>query len=306
MRSIIIFLVLFATATATHAGEKTWLGKARLWNNDEIGDRKDRWRTGSYSLSYIRGSEWNGRLPSGVGELVEYRVRGEVIAPESLYVATPATDRRLVGVFQVGAFTHLAVKGLDVSFGVDMVFTGAQTGMVNFQSLIHQALGYTVTPIAGSQLGNAVYPTLNGEVSRRYQLSDDGERQVVFRPFIEGQVGVETYVRVGGDFTFGLSGPGDFKVRDVTTGQRNIAVKGSQKRGISYLLGGDVAYVQSSQYLPAALGPVVEAMRVRLRGGIYVEEGQKSLFYGVTWLGKEYEGQSSGQILGSVSLRFKF
>ena len=43
-----------------------------------------------------------------------------------------------------------------------------------------------------------------------------------------------------------------------------------------------------------------------LRTGIYVEEGQKSLFYGLTWLGREFQGQPSGQLLGSVALRLKF
>jgi hypothetical protein len=306
MRRILLFLIFLTATTGAQAGERTWLGKARLWSNDEIGDRHDRWRTGAYAISHIRGKEWTGKNPSGFGELIEYRVRGEVIAPRSLYTATPITDRRLVGVFQVGAFTHMEHKGLDVSLGVDLVFTGSQTGMAEFQSLIHQALGYTTTSILGSQLGNALYPTLNGEVSRQYQLSRNGARRIAFRPFVEGQIGVENYIRVGGDFTFGNAGMGDFQVRDVTTGQRNIAVKGGRKRGISYLLGGDIAYVQSSQYLPTALGPAVKNLRYRLRSGIYVEEGQKSLFYGLTWLGEEFEGQPEGQFLGSVSLRFNF
>jgi len=306
MRSILILLCFLMATSVGHAGDRVWLGKARLWTNDEIGDRKDRWRTGSYSLSFIRGSEWSGELPSGFGELVEYRIRGEVIAPISIYSATPPTDRRLVGIFQVGAVSHWKVNKTDVSVGVDLVFVGPQTGMAEFQSLIHKALGYSPTAILGSQLGNAVYPTLNTEFSREFTLSDAGKRRVVFRPYLETQIGVETYMRVGGDFTFGNAGLGDLQVRDVTTGLRNIAIKGNRKRGVSFLLGGDVAYVHSSQYLPTALGPGALNVRGRLRSGIYVEEGPRSLFYGLTWLGREYIGQTSGQVVGSVSFRMKF
>jgi outer membrane protein LpxR len=310
MRSLLAFLIFAVTISSAHAGENTserrWLGKARLWSNDEIGDRRDRWRTGSYSLSYIRGSSWNGRLPGGFGELVEYRVRGEVIAPASLYAALDPADRRLVGILQVGAISHMRLNETDVSLGLDLVFTGPQSRMAEFQSGIHQALGYVATPILGSQLGSAVYPTLNAAASREYRLSAEGARRVVFRPFLEGQVGAETYIRTGGDFTFGNLGKGDFQVRDVTTGQRNVAVKGDRPRGVSFILGGDVAYVQSSQYLPAALGPTAQKLRYRLRTGIYAEDRKKSLFYGVTWLGREFQGQPSGQILGSVTLRLKF
>ncbi|NOX74198.1 MAG: lipid A deacylase LpxR family protein [Alphaproteobacteria bacterium] len=314
MRSILAFLIFAVTISGAYAAEdmansgtkRQWLGKARLWSNDEIGDRRDRWRTGSYSLSYIRGTGWNGRLPGSFGDLVEYRIRGEVIAPASLYAALDPADRRLVGVLQVGAFTHMRVNQTDVSLGLDLVFTGPQSRMAEFQSAIHQSLGFIATPILGSQLGNAVYPTLNAEASRQYRLSTDGARRVVFRPFLEGQLGVETYIRAGGDFTFGNLGEGDFQVRDVTTGQRNVALKGNRTRGVSFILGGDVAYVQSSQYLPAALGPAAQKLRYRLRTGIYAEDERKSLFYGVTWLGREFQGQSSGQILGSVTLRLKF
>ncbi len=314
MRSILAFLILAVTISGAYAAEdaansgakRQWLGKARLWSNDEIGDRRDRWRTGSYSLSYIRGSGWNGRLPSGFGDLVEYRFRGEVLAPASLYSALNPADRRLVGVFQMGAITHMRVNELDVSVGADLVFTGPQTGMTQFQSAIHQSLGFIATPILSSQLGNAVYPTLNAEVSRQYKLSSEGKRRVAFRPYLEGQIGVETYIRAGGDFTFGNLGAGDFQVRDVTTGLRNVAIKGARARGVSFVLGGDVAYVQGSQYLPAALGPSAQKLRYRLRTGVYAEQGRKSLFYGLTWMGREFQGQPSGQLLGSVTLRLKF
>lgn len=306
MRSILILLALVLAASAANSDERVWLGKSRLWTNDEIGDRRDRWRTGSYSTSFIRGKAWDGKLPDSFGALVEYRVRGEVIAPRSLYVATPATDRRLVGVLQIGAFTHMKVRKMDLSMGLDLVFTGPSTGMAQFQSGIHNLLGYPNSAVLGSQLGNAVFPTANFELGREFKLSKPSSRRMVVRPFVEGQFGVENYVRTGADFTFGVAGLGDFLVRDVTSGHRTTAIKSDRKRGVSFLLGGDVAWVQSSKYLPVALGPAVKNIRSRLRAGIYVEERGKSLFYGLTWLSPEFVGQPASQIVGSLSLRLKF
>ena len=40
------------------AQERVTLGWGRLLTNDAIGDGKDRWRTGSYVLSRVRGPSW--------------------------------------------------------------------------------------------------------------------------------------------------------------------------------------------------------------------------------------------------------
>ena len=304
-----ILLILVALALATGpapAQERKWLGKARLWNNDEIGDRRDRWRTGSYSLSRLRGREWAGRPPARFGALVEYRSRGEVIAPARLTLPLDPADRPLVGVLQMGAASYMRRGGYDLVIGADLVFIGPQTRMVAFQSGVHQLLGDAPTPIFGSQLGDAAYPTAYLEIARDVTRRTAAGRRLSLRPFAEGQIGVETYLRAGLDIILGNLGNGDLLVRDVVTGLRNPAIKGGRARGISYLLGGDVAYVAASRLLPAGSGPAVRSTRTRLRAGIYVEEGPAALFYGATWLGPEFTGQPGGQVVGSVTLRLNF
>lgn len=49
--------------------ERVTLGWGRLLNNDALGDGKDRWRTGSYVLSRVRGPSWTGALPEMPGEI---------------------------------------------------------------------------------------------------------------------------------------------------------------------------------------------------------------------------------------------
>ncbi len=307
---LIALMTVAGAASAVQAGDvsaqRVWLGKARLFSNDAIGDGHDRWRTGSYTVSAIRGRSWDGSLPTGFGDLIEYRIRSEIIAPANLQNPVLGTDRPYVGALSFGAFTHMEAAGAQLSLGLDLVVTGPQTGLGTFQNNVHRAIGMRSIKVLGSQLGNAVYPTLNMEMGRDFTLPDTGRGRVAVRPFVELQAGVETFLRIGTDITFGPSGRGDFLVRDPTTGQRVSALKSDRPRGLSFLLGGDVAYVASSHYLPGSGGYIVTSPRVRLRAGFYKEGKRASVFYGLTWLGKEFKAQPSGQMLGSVTVRLNF
>ena len=46
------------------AQDRVTLGWGRLLTNDLLGDGRDRWRTGSYTLSRVRGPAWGGSLSS--------------------------------------------------------------------------------------------------------------------------------------------------------------------------------------------------------------------------------------------------
>lgn len=277
MRGLFVPLLLLLSVASAQAGDRVWLGKARIFSNDKLGDGQDRWRSGSYAMSFIRGSDWNGTLPAGLGDLMEYRIRTEIIAPANL-ITPAAGDRRYVGALSFGSFSHLSVGKTDVSVGLDMVVTGPQTVLGRFQSWVHTALGMGTPTVLGDQIGNAVYPTLNAEFGRDFVLPGAGKNRVVLRPFAETQLGVETFVRLGGDLTFGPAGEGDFQVRDSTTGHRSIAIKGERPRGMSFLLGGDVAQVFSSQYLQPSASYTIQNPRVRLRAGIYSEMKKASFF----------------------------
>ena len=90
------------------------------------------------------------------------------------------------------------------------------------------------------------------------------------------------------------------------TGQRYRAVRGTGADGLSFVLGGDVAAVASSVYLPASGLVDLAKTRSRARAGIYWQSEKFDLFYGLTWLSREFESQPEGQTLGSVNLRIRF
>ena len=162
-------LALSLMPAATMAQERVTLGWGRLLTNDLLGDGRDRWRTGSYTLSRIRGEAWSGSLPATPGEILEFRAMGETIAPADLTVVDP-NDRRFVGALTFGLHTHFEWSGLDTSLGANLVITGPQSGASNVQGKIHDLLGLPEPQVYGLQIGDAVYPTAVAEVGKRFAL----------------------------------------------------------------------------------------------------------------------------------------
>ena len=114
--------LLLLSTTPLAAQERVTLGWGRLFTNDIFGDTRDRWRTGSYAVSRIRGAEWEGRLPVTPGAILEFRAVGETIAPADLVTPDP-TDRRYVGSLSLGLHTHFDWQGFDTSLGGNLVVT---------------------------------------------------------------------------------------------------------------------------------------------------------------------------------------
>lgn len=302
MRNIAVaclgLLLLTAEPAAAQSREK--IGVGRLFTNDLLGDGKDRWRTGTAVVSVVRGRGWDGDLPDSMGDLIEFRFRGEVIAPDNL-VSPAARDRRYVGALSLGAHTLFQRWGNEFSLGADLVVTGPQSGIGTLQSAIHNLVGVAEPAVLASQIPNGVYPTLTFEMGRDIDLSSS----VALRPFVEMQAGVETFVRVGGDIRFGRVGRDALMLRDVTTGQRYRATE-TAERGFAAILGGDIAYVEQSAYLPASSGFTLTDTRKRLRAGVHWQGDKSSVFYGVTWLGEEFTAQPESQVVGSLRLDFRF
>ncbi|MCZ4354536.1 DUF2219 family protein [Roseovarius aestuarii] len=305
MRLIAVFcFILAALPLATVASERSKLGYGRLITNDLIGDRRDRWRTGSVASSWIWGPDWQGRAPDRFGQLIELRFNAEIIAPENLTAPAPG-DRPFVGAVSIGAHTHYDLRGVEIAVGGDLTIVGPQTGLDDLQAGLHDIFHGQdqASAVRNTQIGNDVYPTGVVELGRTLNI---GER-VALRPFVEARAGVETLARVGADLSFGEIGQGALLIRDPVTGQRYRAIQNAVP-GFSLTFGGDVAYVDQSQYLPSDRGYVVEDARSRLRGGVHWQgrTGHRA-FYGLTWLGREFEGQrKSGQIVGSVRLHVEF
>jgi hypothetical protein len=288
-------------AVPVAAQDRVTLGYARLFSNDALGDGKDRWHSGAYSVSRFRGYRWDGTLPQAPGEILELRLRSEIIAPADL--VTPSVgDRRYAGVLGLGLFTHFAIGQAEVALGAELVMTGPQTGVGSFQRAIHNMLGLSEPQVLGNQIHNGLHPTVMVEVGRAFALGEN----LTFRPFVAAQAGVETLVRVGGDLVIGHFGRNALLVRDTVTGQRVEGIAGFDNQGFSLTLGGDVARVFDSAYLPAGGAAQLADTRSRLRLGVNWQGEKSEVFYGVTWLGREYVGQPDDQIVGSLRLNLRF
>ncbi len=290
-------------APAADAGERTKLGYGRLMTNDYFGDGKDRWRTGSWTSSRIWGTGWDGTAPSTFGDLIELRLSSEIFAPDNLTNASVG-DRPYAGALSIGAHTHFNWQGFEAAVGADLVLTGSDTGLGSFQRAVHKVLGVRQPSrdTLDEQIGNGVHPTIVGELGRDLTLAP----RLHLRPFLEGRAGAETLVRAGLDLTFGTMGVGELLVRESVSGHRYRVIKNDDASGFSFLLGADIAHVSDSIYLPEDRGFELTDSRDRVRAGVHWQGEQASAFYGLTYLGEEFEAQKEGQIVGSIRFNLSF
>lgn len=297
-----IALGLSVLSSAAAAEQRTRLGYGRLIQNDFIGDGQDRWRTGNVVSSRVWGMGWDDELPTAFGDILEFRLNAEIMAPDNL-VAPAAGDRPFAGSLSFGIHTHFQRQTLEYAMGLDMVMTGPSTLLGDFQTGLHDALGIDSASDAtlDGQVGNGLHPTLVFEVGRTLDLSD----RMSLRPFLEARAGAETMLRAGADLSIGSVGRGELLVRDPASGQRYRVIQ-NQDQGVSFVIGGDIAAVSDSIYLPAGEGYTLTDSRNRLRAGVHWQGEASSVFYGLTWLGEEFTGQDEGQFVGSLRLNLDF
>ena len=294
-------IVCAALTLPALAEERVTLGWGRLFTNDALGDAHDRWRTGAYTVSRVRGYSWSADRAEQFGDILEFRARGETIAPVNL--SRPAADdRRYAEMLSFGLHTHFDWRGNEVSLGGDLVIIGPQTGISKFQSFVHNLLNMPKPQVAGNEIGNAVYPTLVAELGRTVALGGNAS----LRPFVEAQVGLETFVRVGGDLVIGKLGRDDLMLRDPGTGQRYRAVQGNREPALSFVVGGDIAQVFDSKLLPSGESATLSDTRSRLRAGVHWQGKKASAFYGLSYLGPEFDQQLEGQVVGALNLNLQF
>ena len=94
-------------------------------------------------------------------------------------------------------------------------------------------------------------------------------------------------------------------VRDSSTGHR-YAVNRGQETGWGAVLGADIAYVAHSALLPETGLIQLTDSRSRIRAGMRWHGEKAQVFYGLSWLGKEFTRQREAQVVGSLNLSFKF
>lgn len=279
------------------------IGRSSVFNNDYFGDGDDRWRSGSYSRSTYFGEPWSGEIPHD-RSIYELRFRGEVIAPTDASEPPQIGERSYVGVAAAGAFRHFRQGDTKFRLGAELVTIGPQTGISSFVTEAHELLGFKTVRATEGELGNDIIPTASVEIYRTVERTRS--RRFEIRPFVELQAGVETFARVGADLFFGQSVSGDFMTRDVVTGQMLTVVNVHRLSGLTPTIGVDFAYVWDSRYLPSSRGVAPKSVRARVRTGLRSQSENRDVFFGLTWLSPEYEGQPNGQILGSISVDARF
>ncbi|MGH1425512.1 MAG: lipid A-modifier LpxR family protein [Pseudooceanicola sp.] len=287
------------TAAPGLAQDFGYLGHGRLVNNDVFFDLQDRWQSGSVAASYVWGPEWQGALPTRPGQMLEFRLHGQIVAPDNLRNPDPA-DRLYANAVSFGLHTHFQWRGIEIATGGDLVVTGDQTGLYHIQNMFHDIIGVPKAEkaVRSAGIGNGFHGSLVAEVGRSFDM---GNAQI--RPFVEGRYGVETLVRAGVDLTVGEVGRGELLVRDPVSGNRYRTLK-QHAPGFSFVMGADVAKVTDSIFLPEPAFGVED--RARVRAGVHWEGKKARVFYGVTWLSKEFSAQTEGQVIGSLRLDYDF
>jgi Uncharacterized protein conserved in bacteria (DUF2219) len=300
MRFALLFIGFVMACLPAVAQDRSTLGWGRLFTNDQLGDGDDRWHTGSYGISVLRGAGWDGALPDRAGDMLEFRAFGQIIAPSNLQVSNPA-DRRYAGALSLGLHTHFRLGQAEATLGGDLVVIGPQTRLGEFQTEIHETFGFVPPLVLDDQIGNKIAPTVSAEVARSFQIGEN----VTVRPFIEARAGDESLIRAGGDVVIGGAWANSLMLRDTVTGQRYSGIDG-RELGFSLTLGADVAHVFSSAYLPSGGTVALSDNRTRVRAGMEWQGTRGGIFYGLTYLGPEFEGQESGQVTGSLNVNFDF
>lgn len=283
------------------AQDRVTLGFGRMMTNDFFWDTQDRWRTASYNFSIVRGPEWTGARPQGIGDIFEVRLRNEMIMPSERR-GDGQFDRPYVGLWSVGLHTHYATGGMDVSLGADVIAMGPSTRVSDLQEWYHDLVSFPAVIGVDDQLADAQH--LSGTIELGWPTRPS--ETITVRPFFEGQAGVEDILRVGADVIIGSTGHNDLLIRDVVSGQL-IRASENDFRGYNVTLGADWAHVGGSVYLPADLGYAHEESRWRVRAGVNVQvTSEVSFFYGATYLSEEFVGQPEGQVVGGLKLNFNF
>jgi hypothetical protein len=302
LRALCLCLLTLFPAAAHPEGRET-LGVGRLFSNDYLGDGHDRWRTGSYAISVMRGTGWNGALPERPGALVEWRLRTEIIAPQAMS-GPRATDRPYAASLSFGLHSQWSALGGEWSAGTDIVVAGPQTRLGDVMEWAHDRLGVPgpSEAVLDAQIEDGVHPTLQVAYARPFRLSP----RLTLRPFGEVQWGVEDLVRFGGDVIVGGAAQDAAWVRDIPSGQLYQGIEGSAT-GLAFVAGGDWAAVGDSAWLPADRGLAPQDERLRARAGVHWQMApDMAFFYGVSWLSPEVEGQDRGQVTGQLKLNFNF
>ncbi|MDH3665971.1 MAG: lipid A deacylase LpxR family protein [Paracoccaceae bacterium] len=314
-----------------------WLASSReiqgatlVWN-DGLGDGQDRWKTGGLSQSVILPESSLGSVHwiDDQASALEVTLRALLMTPDNTAAAVADGDDRAfaqyagAGVF-LRTFSQPAtapgdfgIQGLliqtDDRVGIELGWQGDPLPLFEIQEAFHGMTG------AGGGRGNPANsiggePLVNLEARRTWRLLAEGPgRDVEFAPFLQTSLGMrENSLRVGGDFFVGSALEGRIWGSDPATGAA-FSQASMPRPGTNWTLfaGGDLGYIASDAFLDGGVtadGPSVERRDLvgRARAGILVEHGRVGLGFSLNWLGREFESQPEGQLVGALQVRVRF
>lgn len=273
-----------------------YLGSARLFTNDALADRHDRWRSFSYQAGLLLAPQ----DAFSTLDMVEFRFGVEAVTPWNMNDPAP-DDRPFAGILRFEVHGYFDANPFEMSAGVGLSGTGSQTGVDRLIKPLHADRQYLSDESRDDQIGDDLYAELDLEVARRFRPVSG----VAVRPYFRLRAGLEDLYTVGADFLVGQAAATSMRVRDHVTGHLMPQTR-SPDQGAAFSLGGDVSYVEDTALLPDARGLMVEDIRWRVRGGVLWRADRFQAFYGATWLSREFSAQPESQVIGSIHLNWVF
>jgi hypothetical protein len=332
-------LAVLALASPAHAGDMAegwdWLASTNeiqtegvFWN-DRYGDGKDRWKTGGITQAYVFPEHIfsNENWLTGRASALELNLRALVITPDDTsFTGNNVNDRSYAQYAGAGVYLRSIARPAPLTpkvamqaedrIGVEVGWQGDPLPLFDIQESFHG--------VAGTNENSSHPPdTIEGglmvnlEARRTWRLHMDGKgdrfgRDFEFAPFVQTSLGMrENSLRVGVDFFVGSALEGRTWGSDPATGAV-MAGAAPPRRGFNWTVfaGGDLGYIASDAFLDGGFddkGFSVGRRDIvgRTRAGVLLDYDNFGFGFSVNWLGKEFRGQSSGQVIGAFQLKYR-
>lgn len=296
-----------------------------FWN-DQLGDGKDRWKTGGLTQSYIFPERIFSDEPWFAGRASGLEINGRAVVMTPDNTANPGVDARDrpyaqyagVGVYlrsigrQEPLDSGFSRQG-EVRLGFEAGWQGDPLPLFDIQASLHDMAGTGGTAAnLSNTIDSEVLVNLEGRQTWRFHRSG-ADRDLEFAPFVQGSLGMrENSLRVGGDLIVGSSLEGRSWGNDLATGAL-LAGASMPRKGFNWttFVGADLGYVASDAFLDGGFagdGPSVrrEPIVARVRGGVLLEYDNVGIGFSLNWLSKEFRGQSEGQTIGAIQVKYRF
>lgn len=329
------FAALFLTATSMPKGAEgssvldgyRWLSEndeilreGIIWN-DRLGDGKDRYKSGGLTHGLVIPERRIGGAPwfDGHHSSLELQARGFVATPDNTSTIPAANDRPFVQYAGIGAYLRTIerpgavgrrlTRSVENRLGMELGYQGDPLPFFELQDLLHA--GGSTRPASMTLDGEALINFEARQTWRFHQQLRDTDLEIA--PFLQASAGMrENSLRVGGDIIYGSSLEGRLWNNDLAVGAM-IPGGSSPRPGPNWTvwLGGDVGYVASDAFLDGGfsgdgLSVPREEVTGRIRAGIMLEVDDIALGYSLTWLSEEFENQAHSQVIGALTIKYRF